>query len=264
LRLSRGLRGGEPEPAGPTPAGVYDSLLGGAGSFAADREMAKTLMSRDGCPSLAAAAKTNRRFMLKAVTWAASRGIRQFIDGGCGLPLHPSVHETARAVNPGARVAYADRDPAVVSHCRALYRGEGLAVIAGDVADPAALLANPALLEVIDLSRPVCLLLGATLSCLDAQAARGAVAGFSAAMAPGSCVAVSCVSFSRDLGHRMREMFSAAGQWRNHTGADMESFFAAGGLDLACGRVTDVSRWPMLPDAGGERAVRVLGGIGSR
>jgi hypothetical protein len=64
--------------------------------------------------------RENRQFLARAVTWAANRGITQFIDLGCGMPTAPNTHETARAISPGARVAYLDNDAVVLSHLRAL------------------------------------------------------------------------------------------------------------------------------------------------
>ena len=51
---------------------------------------------------------------------AAEAGIRQFLDIGTGLPTTNSVHEVAQAVAPASRVVYADNDPLVLAHARAL------------------------------------------------------------------------------------------------------------------------------------------------
>jgi len=69
------------------------------------------------------------------VTWAANQGISQFIDLGCGLPTAPSTHESAQAIIGGARVAYVDSDPVVVSHLQALSAkgNPGVSVLDGDV-----------------------------------------------------------------------------------------------------------------------------------
>ena len=36
------------------------------------------------------------------------------LDVGTGIPTAPNVHETARAINPGARIVYVDIDPVAV------------------------------------------------------------------------------------------------------------------------------------------------------
>jgi hypothetical protein len=40
----------------------------------------------------------------------AEAGIRQFLDIGTGLPTANNVHEVAQAIDPAARVVYADND----------------------------------------------------------------------------------------------------------------------------------------------------------
>jgi hypothetical protein len=81
---------------------VYDYLLGGKDNFAADRDQAAKLLKM--FPRAAELARESRQFQRRAVTYAAGRGIRQFIDLGCGLPTGPNTHETARDIQPGATV----------------------------------------------------------------------------------------------------------------------------------------------------------------
>jgi S-adenosyl methyltransferase len=68
----------------PNVARTYDALLGGHHNLAADRELARRLLEI--CPELASAARQNRAFITRAVTWAARQGIRQFADLGTGMP----------------------------------------------------------------------------------------------------------------------------------------------------------------------------------
>jgi len=72
----------------PNVARVYDCLLGGKDNFAADRIQAARLIELD--PSLPLLVRQNREFVSRVVTWAAGRGIRQFLDLGAGLPTHPA------------------------------------------------------------------------------------------------------------------------------------------------------------------------------
>jgi SAM-dependent methyltransferase len=250
-------------------ARVYDYWLGGKDNFAADREAAEAMLKDH--PGLRVLARQNRTFVLKAVTWAASRGITQFLDLGCGLPASPAVHDAARDAEPPARVVYVDKDPVVVSHVSAIEAaGEGLAVVEADVTDPAGVLEAAAGLALpdggllLDLSEPACLVFGGTLSDMDAETARRTVAGFAGTLAPGSAVIISCASFA-DTGVAARIAGVFAGQcggWRNHSREDVASFFAAGGLKMeqAAG---DVRCWPLLP-SGDTRACCVLGGVGVR
>jgi len=94
------------DPSTPSIARVYDYLLNGKDNFAADREVAERLMAV--APLAAEVTRENRQFLARAVARMASQGIRQLIDLGCGMPTRPNTHETARAIAPGARVAYVD------------------------------------------------------------------------------------------------------------------------------------------------------------
>ena len=243
----------------PSGARIHDFLLGGNGHYAADREMAGRLL--EVYPGLRDVVREQRAFVLKAAGWTARmKGVRQFLDLGCGLPAVPSVHATVREASGLATVAYVDYDPVVASHLRAALdgAGPGLAAVEADVSDPEAVLDDKALLEVIDPSQPVCVILGGTLSGMDADVARRSVAGFAEALVPGSCVVISCVSYCDEaLAGRMADLFG--GGWRNHGRQEIGSFFA--GLRLVRGQAGDVRRWPLLPSAC-EREACVLGGIG--
>jgi O-methyltransferase involved in polyketide biosynthesis len=194
--------------------------------------------------------KENRAFIAEAVTWATSQGIGQFLDLGAGLPASPAVHQTAQTVMPEARVAYVDLDPMVLSHARALLAGPGgpgVTVVAADLRDPDAVLADPELLAVIDLAGPVCVILGAMLHFLDADAARVVTAGYARRIAPASCLVISCATYDDDeLAKRLAAEYTA-GQFVNHTRADVASFFA--GLDMVGPGVSEAATWrPWQPE----------------
>jgi hypothetical protein len=170
---------------------------------------------------------------------------------------------TAEAV-PCARVAYVASDPVVLAHLRALAAGPGIAVVAGDEADPGAVLAAPELAGVIDLQQPTAILLAGVLSGMSANAAQRAVAGYSAALQPGSAVAISCVSYANQAaGDEAAAAYRgiAGGAFYSHSRAAIRSFFAAGELRLAQGGVGDVRAW-WEPVSLAERPVSVLGGVG--
>ena len=243
----------------PNQARICDYLLGGRDHFAADRELAARLAAAGGVRELA---RVTRRFVLAATVRAVSLGIRQVADLGAGLPRTPSVHSTARSGGERVRVAYVDNDAMVLSHLSALCRDPGVTVTAADVSDPAAVLDDPAFLEVIDLAEPVLVLLGGTLSAMSAEAARAAVAAYSAAMAPQSRVAISCASWhDPQAGARMAAMYGEAGPWFNHSRADIRSFFEAGGLRPPVGTdpVMNLKCWPMATGQCGDAGI--LGGI---
>ncbi len=251
------------DPATPNMARVYDYWLGGKDNYPADRAEAQRLLTI--YPRLWELVRENRAFVTRAVNWAARQGIGQFIDLGAGLPVTPSVHQAAREARPAARVAYVDVDAVVLSHARALLAtSDGVTAVAADLRDPEAVLANPELRTVIDPARPVCVILGAVLHFLDADAARAVTAGYAQLMAYGSCLVISVASFDDDtLGKQLAEEYTAAA-WYNHTPADITSFFT--GLELVGPGVTEAQAWrawmpePVLR----HREGHVLAGVAQR
>ena len=180
----------------PNVARVYDYLLGGKDHFAADRQAAQRLIET--LPNAAAVARANRTFLAAAVRHAARAGIAQYLDIGAGLPTSPSVHECARAIVPGARVAYVDNDLVAVTYAQALLAtGDGVIAIEGDAREPEAILADPALTAVIDLTEPVCLALVSMLHFFTADEADMIVGAFRQRMVPGSYLIISQGNASR-------------------------------------------------------------------
>jgi S-adenosyl methyltransferase len=217
------------DPSRPNVARVYDVLAGGRDNFSADRAEAERLLAA--CPELSGMVRDNRAFLGRAVTWAASQGIAQFLDLGTGLPLRPAVHERARAVTPDARVAYVDNDPMACSHVRALLAtDEGVQSARADLTDASAVLGHEAVKAVIDPAESVCVILGLVLSLMPAGQAREVVAGYADLVVPGSLVALSCWHFADD---EVREQLAAAftsADLHNHAEEDLAAFL--GGLEL--------------------------------
>ena len=92
------------------------------------------------------------------MAFCAGAGVTQFLDIGSGLPTNQNVHEVAQRVNPDARVVYADLDPVVVAHARALLSGTQTAAVRGDACRPDDILGAPEVGLLFDLSRrsPCC------------------------------------------------------------------------------------------------------------
>ena len=204
------------DPGTPSIARVYDYLLNGKDNFAADREVAQRLLAV--APLTAEVARENRQFLARAVTWAAQQGVTQFIDLGCGMPTVPNTHQTARAIAPGARVAFVDNDAVVLSHLRALAaKGDpAVTVVDGDVREVAAIL--DAVAAGIDRSAPACLLMGFLLHFFAPDAAQDLVARYAAALAPGSYVVLSAGRADSDTTSAGFGTYSAAAaQVYNHS-----------------------------------------------
>ena len=170
---------------------IYDYYLGGKENYASDRAAVAKLIEM--APTVPVFARLNRAFLQRGVRFAASQGVSQFLDVGAGLPTQESVHEVARAVNPAARIAYADNDPVVAAHSRALLGSTpDVAFAVGDIRDPAGLLGDPEITGLLDFSQPVCVLLLAILHFVtEAEEPARLVAAIRDALAPGSYVILS-------------------------------------------------------------------------
>jgi S-adenosyl methyltransferase len=203
----------------PSLARACDYLLGGRASFAADRALAQRLEGL--YPGLRNVLFSSRSFAADAVARIARGGVEQYLDVCAGLPTTPAPHEAARAFQPAARVAYVDRDPAVVQHGRALVPA-GVRYAAGDLAEPEAILASGDLAGFIDFSRPVCLILTLALQVLDPGTARAVCGVLVRALAPGSYLVATAAT-----GDSVLPDFSWAGGF---TADDLGSFFT--GLEL--------------------------------
>ncbi|MFJ6700201.1 SAM-dependent methyltransferase [Streptomyces sp. NPDC091272] len=179
----------------PSVSRIYDFYLGGSHNFEVDREAARRAM--EFMPGLPKVMQANRAFMRRAVRHAVSEGITQFLDIGSGIPTFGNVHEVAQGADPGARVVYVDHDPVAVAHSQAVLDGNELTtVVSADLRKPGEILAHPQLGQLLDLERPVALLLVAVLHFIeDADNPQAAVATLRDAMAPGSLLIVTHASY---------------------------------------------------------------------
>ena len=179
------------------PARVWNYWLGGRDYFAADRAAGEQ-MNRD-FPHLVQIARAERAFLVRAVRFLAGPArIRQFLDVGAGLPAGGNTHEIAQRIAPDARIVYADNDPAVLVHARALLRNPMLAstpegavsYVDADLRDVAAVLAGAA--RTLDLGRPVALIMLGVLGYIDDHgAARSITSQLMDALPAGSYLALS-------------------------------------------------------------------------
>ena len=228
------------DPNTPSVARVYDYVLGGKNNFAADRELGDQLLVL--LPLVGVVAGENRQFLSRAVTWAANQGINQFIDLGCGLPTAPNTHESAQAVNGDARVLYVDNDPVVVNHLQALLAkgNPNVSVLDADVRDVATVLDRAH--AVLALSAPVCLVAGCLVHFFTADAARDLMARYKAALAPGSCLALSTFRAEGEDSDAGLSMYaSKAAPVYNHPVPEFASFFAP--FELVPPELVDARRW---------------------
>jgi hypothetical protein len=168
------------------PARVYDYWLGGKDNFAADRRAAEAIIAVR--PAIVRDIRANRDFMRRAVAYLAAEGVRQFLDIGTGIPTKPNLHEVVQDIAPDARIVYADNDPVVLSHARALLAGtpEGaVSYIQADLRDPGRILQAAA--RTLDFAQPTAVILVAILQLIgDQEDPYGIVARLMSTVARGS------------------------------------------------------------------------------
>jgi hypothetical protein len=190
----------------PTASRIYDYMLGGSYNFAADREVAEKAIAA--MPKLPGVLRGNRAFLGRAVRWlAADAGVAQFLDLGSGIPTVGNVHDIAGRINAATRVVYVDIDPIAVAHSLAiLHNNPNATAVQADLRQPHAILSDPAVTGTLDLSRPVAVLLVATLHFLpDGDRPADVLVGLREALPPGSYVAISHASEDSQALARQRD-----------------------------------------------------------
>jgi SAM-dependent methyltransferase len=195
---------------------MYDYYLGGKDNYEVDRSAAERILA--GFPQLRTVALANRAFLQRAVRYLATHGVDQFLDVGTGIPGNGDAAETARAINPKARVVAVDNDPIVIAHARARLGCQdpgATQVLQADVRNPEALLWRAGLDAVLDLGEPVALLMVSVLHYLtDAEHPELVVRRLVEALAPGSYLVVSHATAEGDT-----EQALAAADEYQHTSA---------------------------------------------
>lgn len=207
--------------------------------------------------------RENRLFLSRSVSWLASLGVRQFLDIGSGLPTAQNTHEVAQAVDPACRVVYADSDPVVLSHARALLSGDRVAVASGDLREPAGVTGSAAVRELIRPGEPTAVILAMVLHFIDAGTARRVTRELVDWLAPGSYLVISTASADEAVASDMQSEYTASSTW-NHSREVIGSFFA--GTELVAPGLADAGEW--LPGAAATtprpKSIRVIAGIGRK
>ncbi|MER6815799.1 SAM-dependent methyltransferase [Spirillospora sp. NPDC000708] len=252
----------------PNTARIYDYLLGGKDNYAADREVAEQLMAV--IPEARTAARANHAFIGRAVRHLARQGVRQFIDVGSKLPADGNVHEVAAAIAPDATVVFADGDPVVLVHARALLAGtERTAVVHCDLARPETLPDDPEVREHIDFTEPVAIVLDRVLHFIgDVADARRSVQRLHDALPPGGHLVFTHITqdpqpeSSGDVGQVFKP---TSGHFWGRTRAEIESIVEP--FDLLDPGLTYTPLW--RPDPGGDEVRHpertfTLAGVGRR
>jgi len=227
---------------------MYDYLLGGKDHFAIDRETMEVGLRS--WPGARVYARENRKFLARTVDYLAREaGIRQFLDIGTGLPSANNVHEVAQRVAPDSRVVYADNDPLVLAHARALLTSGPAgrtAYIHEDLRDPEKILGNPVVRDTLDFHQPIALMLVAILHFIhDDDDPAGIVRTLMSALPPGSCLVSTHVTaeLDPDAVHGMERTYRNSGLWAGaRTAADFGRLFFTG-LELVDPGVVLITDW---------------------
>ncbi|MGW2917799.1 SAM-dependent methyltransferase [Streptomyces angustmyceticus] len=230
----------------PHSARMYDYFLGGVTNFAADREAASRAITA--MPWIRTAARANRGFMHRATRALAQTGISQFLDVGTGIPTSPNLHEVAQQLNPAARIAYADNDPIVLAHAKALLisTSEGRTTyVQADVTRPGELLNSPALSQALNLKKPVALSLNALLHFVpDDAGPYDIVEEFKSTLVPGSALTMTHVTsdFAPTEVERLVQIYKNAGTAAQaRSKAEFTRFFT--GWEITVPGVVPTTRW---------------------
>ena len=252
----------------PAVARRYDAWLGGKDNFAADRASATAISNV--FPPITRAVAQNRRCLLRMVRYlAAERGVRQFLDIGCGIPMSQgNVHEIAQQIAPHSRIVYVDHDQMVAAHTRALQISTPEGAVAfhlGDLRQPEQIMSAALVRSTLDFTRPVAVLLFAVLHFLPDDDARTPVRDLMADLPAGSYLALSHATYD-PLPENVRAQMdaftkpdSADGPFRPRTHDEIASLLA--GLDLVEPGLVATVHWrpelepPADPSLGDARAI---------
>lgn len=233
----------------PSAARVYDALLGGTHHYPVDEIFLTRLLET--MPVARTVARANRAWLRRAVRFMQSRGIRQYIDLGSGIPTSPNVHE----IDPDARVVYADSDGEAVVTAEDVVGGIPPRAIAiqADIRLPETVFGNDAVVELLNPGEPVGLVLAAVLHFVPPQDdPAGIVSAYLDRVAPGSFLAASHITVD-DVSDEIRAQGAEAARMYGETASPVtvrtRDEFAAllSGLQLVEPGVSYVEDW--RPDA---------------
>jgi len=247
----------------PQSARVWNYLQGGKDNFAADRAAADAI--RQACPDIGLIARSQRRFLTRAVQYQAGQaGIKQFIDLATALPADDNTHEIAQRMIPSSRIVYGDNDPLVLLHARALMISgpEGAtSYVEADVRDVEEILHETA--RTLDLSQPAALLLlGVMGEIPDADRPREIVASLLSALPPGSYLVLSDATDTSPALNQAIDVYNqqAANPYRLRSPREVAGFFD--GLTYVTPGLITASRWqPGLPTASAPASSSAMCGL---
>lgn len=227
----------------PSPARIYDYLLGGVHNFAVDRQVAEQLIAVH--PEAPQAVRANRAFLRRVAQFLVDAGVQQFLDIGSGIPTVRHVHEIVQASAPDARVIYVDIDPIAVAHSRDILRDNDLTgVVQEDVRRPERILDAPDVHRLFNVDEPIAVLVVGLFHFIsDADDPLDVLRRLTAPLASGSYLAMSHLTNdgAQDM-NSMEEINRRAGiDVTVRTRQQVEALFE--GFDLVEPGVVWVPQW---------------------
>jgi O-methyltransferase involved in polyketide biosynthesis len=223
-------------------ARIFDYYLGGAHNFAVDRELADAAARL--MPELPRMTQLHRSFLARALRHLVDQGVTQFLDLGSGLPTVGGSAEVARRLDPSSRVVHVDIDPAVIAHGKHLLDSADTTMVLGDMTEPDAVLDHPETRRLLDLDRPVGLLMVGVLDFVGDDVDLPAVmARYRDRIASGSHVVLTHYAGAVDEDYlRARQLYrDNTIDFHPRSGPEVTELLA--GYELAEPGVVDVSMW---------------------
>jgi hypothetical protein len=257
----------------PNAARIDDYLLGGDRNFDADRRAARQALRE--APWLPTMAAANLCLLQRSIRDLVMAGIDQFLDFA-GLHAYGGVVTAVLKASPNGRVVHISADLVAVQLAHREYAGDDrIGVLAADIRHPDTIFKNPQTLRMLDVTRPVAVIMGTAV-----QHIPGDIATISAAlharMAPGSYLVMSHATSdhpdpdARDIGPLISLYENTPTPLQPRPHAELSTLFD--GFDLLDGGVVDVTDCvPGTRDLIGEPppgwprvVVPLLAGVGRR
>jgi S-adenosyl methyltransferase len=236
----------------PHPVRMWDYMIGGKDHYLSDRAAVDYLATL--WPNIFLSARAAEAYAERAAAWIADgRGVTQFLQLGCAIPLKTPLDGIVHDRAPGSPYVYVTDDPITAVHARAVLtaRSRGpMHVELGEFRDPAPIMASPRLRELLDFSRPMgVLLVGMVDYTLSTERVRQAIVDIMEALAPGSLVVIlHHLEFPPEIG---RAVLGAMGdnpaQFRPRSEQDVAALFE--GFEFLPPGLVRATEW--MPDGNG-------------
>jgi hypothetical protein len=252
----------------PVSARIWNYWLGGKDYYAIDKAAGDQFAEL--FPGVFDLARATRYYIARAVRYLAGEaGIRQFLDIGTGLPSHDNTHEIAQRVAPQSRIVYADNDPLVLAHARALLTSstEGTTdYIDADLNDPETLIGIAR--QKLDFTQPVAIMLMGILGHIgdpaerDDQVARSIVDQLKAALPSGGYLALYEATDADPKQNEATRLYNQSGAVPYHLRRPEEVVRFFEGLDLIEPGAVMIQDWrPDHSPFGQGSPVPAVGGV---